>query len=60
MCAPPLTTVSMPMESAGRTAVDILLRRQNADLSTPDRQYNTQLATELIVRSTTAPPKDAA
>lgn len=60
MCAPPLTTVSMPMESAGRTAVDILLRRQKADLSTPVRQVNTQLATELIVRSTTAPPKDAA
>ena len=56
MCAPPLTTVSMPMESAGRTAVDILLRRQNADLSTPDREFNTQLATELIVRSTTARP----
>jgi LacI family transcriptional regulator len=60
MCAPPLTTVSMPMESAGRTAVDILLRRQSAELSTPHRQYNTQLATELIVRSTTAPPKNVA
>jgi LacI family transcriptional regulator len=56
MCAPPLTTVSMPMESAGRTAVDILLRRLNSELSTPDRQYNTQLATQLIVRSTTARP----
>jgi LacI family transcriptional regulator len=55
MCAPPLTTVSMPMEAAGRTAVDILLRRLNSD-TTRDRQYNTQLATELIVRSTTARP----
>ena len=27
MCAPALTTVSMPMESAGRAAVDLLLRR---------------------------------
>jgi DNA-binding LacI/PurR family transcriptional regulator len=56
MCAPPLTTVSMPMEAAGRAAVDILLQRRNAGPSTPGRRANTQLATRMIVRSTTSRP----
>jgi DNA-binding LacI/PurR family transcriptional regulator len=60
MCAPPLTTVSMPMESAGRAAVNILLRQQRAELSSSDPRYNVELPTELIVRSTTAPPKSSA
>jgi len=55
MCAPPLTTVSMPMAAAGRAAVDIFLRRQHTDQPTPDHR----LATELIVRSTTAKPSSA-
>jgi LacI family transcriptional regulator len=56
MSAPPLTTVSMPMEAAGRGAVDLLLARMSdpaAGLST-----NVELPTQLVIRSTTAPPAD--
>jgi len=54
MCAPPLTTVAMPMELAGRVAVQLLLAR-HAKGAAPDIAH-TRMQTHLIVRSTTAPP----
>jgi len=56
MCGPPLTTVALPMESAGRTAVELLLDR----LSSTGEANGTQreLPTELILRATTAAPAD--
>ena len=56
MCAPPLTTVTMPMESAGRAAVDLLLARIAAAPpagATP----TTELTTQLIVRGTQPRPR---
>ena len=58
MSAPPLTTVSMPMEAAGRAAVELLLARLTGDdggavNATPS---DLELATQLIARGTTAPP----
>lgn len=55
MCAPPLTTVTMPMESAGRAAVDLLLARIAAAPPT-GATPTTELTTQLIVRGTTGPP----
>jgi DNA-binding LacI/PurR family transcriptional regulator len=49
MCAPPLTTVAMPMEAAGRAAVDLLLARIGGDMAGTCRE----LRANLIVRSTT-------
>jgi DNA-binding LacI/PurR family transcriptional regulator len=56
MCAPPLTTVSMPMEAAGGAAVDLLLAHHlNGERTPPSAQYS-KLSTRLILRATTAPP----
>ncbi len=54
MTAVPLTTVRMPMEAAGRAAVDLLL--EGPDPDTGGRRW---LPTQLIVRSTTVPPLPA-
>jgi len=51
MCAPSLTTVAMPMEAAGRAAVDLLLQRSDGAAA-----FHGRLPTDLIVRATTAPP----
>ncbi|MGC9668980.1 LacI family DNA-binding transcriptional regulator [Planosporangium sp. 12N6] len=54
VCAPPLTTVAMPMEAAGRAAVDLLLAQSGSEQDghpVPSRE----LSTNLIVRATTAP-----
>jgi LacI family transcriptional regulator len=48
VCAPPLTTVAMPMEAGGRAAVDLLLAGTQ-DGTGPYRE----LSTNLIVRATT-------
>jgi DNA-binding LacI/PurR family transcriptional regulator len=56
MCAPPLTTVSMPTEAAGRAAVDLLLDRQSQKSKQPVDPI--KLSTQLIVRATTAAPPD--
>ena len=53
LCSPPLTTVAMPLVSAGTLAVDLLLEGLNTG-ATDVRQVD--LDTQLIVRSTTAPP----
>lgn len=52
VCAPPLTTVAMPMEAGGRAAVDLLLSSigQPGAGTGPHRE----LSTNLIVRATTA------
>ena len=56
MCAPPLTTLAMPMELAGRTAVDLLLAKLANPSGLIDTAPHRTLTTELIVRATTAPP----
>ena len=56
MCAPPLTTLAMPMELAGRTAVDLLLAKQVTVAGSPDPAAHHRLSTDLIVRATTAAP----
>jgi LacI family transcriptional regulator len=53
MCAPPLTTVAMPMEAGGRAAVDLLLTRVG-NAASPDGAPVRELSTNLIVRATTA------
>ncbi|PZS29219.1 MAG: LacI family transcriptional regulator [Pseudonocardiales bacterium] len=57
MCTPPLTTVFIPKESAGRAAVELLL--DWLDKKSLGHTSGTQrtLGTQLIVRSSTAPPK---
>ena len=59
MCAPPLTTVSMPMESAGRSAVSLLLGRLAGGSAKREKIGHVELDTELIVRATTGPPAGA-
>jgi DNA-binding LacI/PurR family transcriptional regulator len=54
MCAPPLTTVAMPMELAGRVAVELLVARHAK--GAPHDVLHTRMQTHLIVRSTTAAP----
>jgi DNA-binding LacI/PurR family transcriptional regulator len=53
VCAPPLTTVAMPVQQAGRSAVDLLLGQlDHKDTATT----HLDLPTHLIVRATTAAP----
>ena len=56
MCAPPLTTVAMPMETAGRAAVDLLLHQWGDVPPSADAQLHQKLASTLIIRATTAKP----
>ena len=51
--APALTTVAMPVDAAGRLAVELLLSRL-ADPAAP--VVHQELPTQLIVRGTTGPP----
>ena len=50
MCGPPLTTLAMPMELAGRTAVDLLLARQVSPAGSIHPASHRRLGTDLIVR----------
>ncbi len=50
---PPLTTMHVPSEEMGRAAADYLLARLNGE-TVPE---HTELEVNLIVRSSTAPPK---
>jgi DNA-binding LacI/PurR family transcriptional regulator len=52
VCAPPLTTVAMPMEAGGRAVVDLLLA--GIDGSDDGAGAYRELTTNLIVRATTA------
>lgn len=59
MCAPPLTTVTLPSERAGRLAIDVLRERIGAPLDGPDPNGRGPLPTSLVVRGSTAPPAAA-
>ncbi|MFZ4895994.1 LacI family DNA-binding transcriptional regulator [Plantibacter sp. Mn2098] len=52
-CNPPLTTLTAPIEEAGRAAVSMLLSRIDSDLPTVRRTAT--LPTHLTVRSSTGP-----
>lgn len=56
MSTPPLTTVQMPTQQAGRVAVDTLLSLFGEHADQLDSRGRRKLATQLIVRSSTAPP----
>lgn len=56
MCAPSLTTVTVPMEAAGSAAVDLLLERVRTGDKSRDAAHHQKLPTRLIVRGTTAAP----
>jgi DNA-binding LacI/PurR family transcriptional regulator len=57
MTTEPLTTVRMPMEAAGRAAVDLLLDGLDGVEDPDGTPTHRWLGTQLIVRSTTAPPR---
>jgi DNA-binding LacI/PurR family transcriptional regulator len=60
MCTPPLTTVAMPTEEAGRAAVDLLLELLGSPGgAATDSRAQRRLPTHLIVRGSTAPPPAA-
>ncbi len=52
--SPPLTTVRQPLAEMGRMAVQMLLRMASGGSRDGDR---VELATELVVRESTAPPR---
>jgi DNA-binding LacI/PurR family transcriptional regulator len=56
MCAPPLTTVAMPMEAAGRAAVELLLAHHIERVGDGERGRQRELPTRLVIRSTTTVP----
>jgi len=57
MVYPPLTTVQQPLEQMGRVAAQMLINI----LKNNDKDTNRiELPTELIIRSSTSPPKDRA
>jgi len=57
MVYPALTTVQQPLEQMGRVATQMLL----AILNNPKKTINRiELPTELIIRSSSSPPKDRA
>lgn len=57
MGSPPLTTVSMPLERAGRLAIDMLARRIGGQVAGSNGgSAHESLPTTLIVRASTAPP----
>ncbi len=56
-CNPPLTTLTAPIEQAGRTAVSMLLARLD-DQSTIGMRQGATLPTHLTVRSSTGPARE--
>jgi LacI family transcriptional regulator len=52
-CAPPLTTVAMPLDAAGRMAVEMVLEALAGTAPTAGQR---DLPTSLIVRASTSPP----
>lgn len=54
--APPLTTVRQPMREMGRLALETLMKLLNGSGSPP----NIKVPGELIIRQSTAPPKETA
>lgn len=57
MCTPPLTTVAMPNESAGRIAVELLLDWLDQRSLGHTGRRQRMLGTQLIVRSSTGPAR---
>jgi DNA-binding LacI/PurR family transcriptional regulator len=53
-CNPPLTTITAPIQQAGRLAVSMLLSRLDPHAA-PGRHTSASLATHLTVRSSTGP-----
>lgn len=53
-CSPPLTTVTAPVEQAGRVAVTMLLSQISPSFGTAPRRYSV-LPTHLTIRSSTGP-----
>lgn len=56
MSGPPLTTVSLPSERAGRLAIDVLRERISNGLAHQDGNGRSPLPTNLVVRASSAPP----
>jgi DNA-binding LacI/PurR family transcriptional regulator len=59
MTTPPLTTVDMPMQLSGRAGVDLLLELLARPVDGADPRFQRMLGTQLLVRSSTAPPRPA-
>jgi LacI family transcriptional regulator len=55
MASPPLTTVRQPLREMGGTALRIALRLANGGKA---ESHHIELATELVVRASTAPPRE--
>ncbi|MFI5084315.1 MAG: LacI family DNA-binding transcriptional regulator [Actinomycetales bacterium] len=56
-CSPPLTTVTAPVEQAGRTAVTLLLSQLKPGVGN-DRRHLAVLPTHLTIRGSTGPAPD--
>ncbi len=54
LCTPPLTTVNQPIRTMGERAVELLIRLIREQ---PVERTHLTLATELVVRGSTAPPR---
>ncbi len=57
MCTPQLTTVEMPTQQGGRVAVDLLLDQLAGGEGDSGGAQQRVVGTQLIVRSSTAPPR---
>ena len=56
LCVPPLTTVNQPIRTMGERAVEMLIQLIRGQ---PVERTHLTLATELVVRGSTAPPRHA-
>ncbi|MEX3105880.1 MULTISPECIES: LacI family DNA-binding transcriptional regulator [unclassified Streptomyces] len=56
MASPPLTTVRQPLREMGGAALRTVLRLANGEKV---ESHHVELATELVVRASTAPPREA-
>jgi LacI family transcriptional regulator len=57
IATPSLTTVAQPLEEMGRLAVDLLYRQIDGQALDANR---VELSTRLVVRASTAPPRERA
>lgn len=55
MASPPLTTVRQPLREMGSAALRIALRLANGEKV---ESHHIELATDLVMRSSTAPPRE--
>ena len=54
---PPLTSVTQPLQEMGRSALSFILRQMRGEVIDSRR---VELATHLVVRESTAPPREPA